>query len=161
LARAAVWWITVPRKNSADAALELRRSAGRRAAMGNVGLELGRAQFAALVARRGLVIDNRSVPITHDIRAYYTRERLWDLAAALLYLHQPTAPTARKSVLADLDGVLTAAASDQEALPGPGVSASVRLYLRWHHDRSQLDFGPVRIGNPSKDKPRLTGPHGR
>lgn len=161
LSRVAVWWITVPRKNSADAALELRRSAGRRDAMGNVGLELDRAQFAALIARRGLVIDNRSVPITHDIRAYYTRERLWDLAAALLYLHQPTAPTARRSVLADLDGVLMAAASGQDALPRPGVSASVRLYLRWQHDRSRLDFGPVRLSDPALEKPRPNDSSGR
>lgn len=146
LPRAAVWWITVPRKNSADAALELRRSAGRRDAMGNVGLELERAQFAALIERRGLVIDNRSVPITHDIRAYYTRERLRDLTASLLYLRQPTAPAPRHSVLADLDTVLAAVAAGQEASPSPGVSASVRLYLRWQHDRTRQDFGPVRIG---------------
>lgn len=147
LPRAAVWWITVPRKNSADAALELRRSAGRRDAMGNVGLELERPQLASLIARRGLVIDNRSVPITHDIRAYYTRERLHDLTASLLYLRQPAAPAARESVLADLDAVLAATAAGQDpAAPRPDVSASVRLYLRWQRDRNRTDYGPVRIG---------------
>jgi len=159
LPRAAVWWITVPRKNSADAALELRRSAGRRDAVGNVGLEMDRAQLSELIARRGLVIDNRSVPITHDIRAYYTRERLLDLTASLLYLHQKTATAARSSVLADLDAVLAAAASGQEASPSPGVSASVRLYLRWQHDRTRQDFGPVRIGTTADVGRLRSGEH--
>lgn len=149
LPRADLWWITVPRRNSADAALELRRAAGRRDALGNVGLTLTREQLDRLLSRRGLVIDNRSVPIGHDLTDYYNGERLRSIAAALQYLDTPPGAADRSgSVLAILDRILRA---NPTRLPDlkhvRGVSA--RLYIRWRREPERRDYGPVQTSQRS------------
>lgn len=145
LNRVAVWWITVPRKNSADAALELRRSAGRRDAVGNVGLVLERKQLSSLLSRRALVIDSRSVPIIHDILAYYTPERLQNLAAALQYLAKGRTKSDASNLLQDADAVLGTPATRLEQLAVEPPNTCSRLYLRWRLQPDRTDFGPVRI----------------
>ncbi|MGV3723255.1 MAG: alpha/beta hydrolase [Actinomycetota bacterium] len=148
LDRARVWWITVPRKNTADAALELRRAAGRRDAMGNVGLTLARGQLNALLTRRGLVIDNRSVPITHDITDYFTGERLRGILASLRYLSHPETTEGQGSVLATLDRILKA---DPTRLPTVSNvrGASARLYIRWRREPNRNEYGSIRSASDS------------
>jgi pimeloyl-ACP methyl ester carboxylesterase len=155
LPRAQVWWITVPRRNTADGALELRRAAGRRDAMGNRGLELDREQFDALMRRGGLVIDNGSVPITHDITDYYTDERLEVLQTAMSYLQARSSGQAQAGtsvsarhggLLGALDRILKA---DPARLPDPGRArgASGKLYLRWKQEPTRTDYGTVKLWN--------------
>lgn len=145
LDRARVWWITVPRRNTADAALELRRSAGRRDAMGNVGLTLRREQLTALLTRRGLVIDNRKVPIVHDILAYFTPARLDSLARSLDYLAGEKTDTGSACVLQELDTILAAPRADLSRVNLEECTASARVYVRWRLHPERLDFGPVRV----------------
>lgn len=150
LSRARVWWVTVPGKGVADAVLELRRSAGRRDAVGNRGLELARSDFERLMERRALVLDNDHVPIQHEITDYYDRKRMHALALTYLYLQDPTAPRARNSVLAAIQLVC-----DGET---PGMleprfqeNASVRLYNRWRRNPEAVDYGPVEISAPDPE----------
>jgi hypothetical protein len=142
LDQAQLWWITVPRHNSADAALELRRTAGRRDAMGNVGLELVPEQLERLVRRRALVIDSRRVPITHDLLAYYTEARTKSLVEALNYLVDPK--PGKGGTLELLDQVLLA---DPQRLPDLASipDASVRLYARWRQDPARSRFGYITV----------------
>jgi len=144
LGRARVWWITVPRRNTADAALELRRAAGRRDALGNRGLTLERAQFDALMARRGLVIDSGKVPIAHDITDYFTHQRLQGILASIQYLDRQETRMSRESVVATLDRILKADAGQLPTLPNVR-SASARLYVRWRREPKRTDHGIVRI----------------
>lgn len=145
LDRAAVWWITVPRKNTADAALELRRSAGRREALGNVGLSLKRSQLQALLARRALVIDSRKVPIVHDILAYFTRGRLESLADSLGYLAGTARNAKHASVLQELDKLLALPGAELPQLDPSTLGTSERVYLRWRLHPERSGFGPVRV----------------
>jgi pimeloyl-ACP methyl ester carboxylesterase len=160
LPMARLWWITVPKRNSADAALELRRAAGRRDAMGNVGLALTREQFASLLARRGLLIDNRSVPIAHDLTDYFPRDRIQSLVSSLRYLQSPEAPEAKTCTLAILDRILKA---DPSQLPsvvhvrGP----SARIYVRWRMEVARPGYGSVKIiPPPSAPEPGRNAPGG-
>jgi hypothetical protein len=148
-----LWWVTVPRRNSADAALELRRTAGRRDAVGNVGLALTTEQVERLISRRGLVIDNDHVPITHDLTDYYTRDRLHVLAGALGYLRDPRHDTARTCVLRSLDEILAAPTERLTTVSPRGRSASERLYLRWRCGPRRTDLGPVRLLDAAEPKP--------
>ncbi len=146
LPQASVWWITCPREKTADGVLELRRSAGRRDAVGNIGLSLQRGDFDALMRRRGLVIDDETIPIGHDILDYYSTRRLRKLAEAVVYLRKPE--QASPHLLAELDRVIL---SPQEALKLPleaGSSVSSRMYVRWRLYPQAAVYGPVRITSP-------------
>lgn len=155
LERVFAWWITVPRKNLADAVLELRRGAGRRDAVGNVGLLLSREDFRLLMARKALVIDNYDIPITHAITDYYTPKRLGRIARSVAYLLDPKAKPAQESELAALDRL--AQLPDAELKPyleEPDPTA--RLVARWRLRPEDQDYGWVRI-IPTKGSPRESG----
>jgi esterase/lipase superfamily enzyme len=130
LDRADVWWVTVPEKGHADGVLELRLGAGRSHAVGNKGLKLEADELGRLLARRALVVDQGRVPATHVVTDYFHRERVRELTASMLYLENPEAPAAQKSILAALDRVLQA---DQAALASfaESGSGSTRLYAMW------------------------------
>ncbi|HTE18882.1 MAG TPA: alpha/beta hydrolase, partial [Armatimonadota bacterium] len=130
LPHASVWWFTVPRENTADAVLELRRGAGSRDAIGNRGLSLTREDFNRLMERRALVVDDEFVPISHDINAYYGAQRVTRLAAAIRYLGAPSPPTPSHSLLATLDETLRAELATLAAREAPDAT-SARLYRRW------------------------------
>lgn len=144
LDRARAWWITVPRDQEADAALELRRAAGRRDAMGNRGLTLLRDDFERLMERRGLVLDKRQIPIRHAYTDYYSRRRMRSLVASLAYLEEPDRPLARQSPLAAIDRVMLAAQPRLEAYVRRGGSTE-QLYAQWRLEPDASRFGPVRV----------------
>lgn len=144
LDRAALWWFTVPRTHLADVVLELRRGAGRRDAIGNLGLELQRPDLDRLLTRRGLVIDQEA-PISHAIEAYYSGLRVNSLLHAMAYLRDPASPEARSSVPAALepyDGPSPAVRYSPIALP------SLRLYSRWREEPEARSYGLVRVAEP-------------
>ena len=130
LPRADVWWVTVPEKDRADAVLELRRGAGQGDAVGNRGLKLDRNDLSAMVARRGLVVDQGNVPTTHAIEEYYNDRRVSELVHSMLYLQQPENPAGQQSVLAKLDGILRGGDSVRTAAADKS-DASCRLYAAW------------------------------
>lgn len=136
LDRARLWWVTVPTSDIADAALELRRGAGRQDAVGNRGLTLYREDLDRLLQRRGLVLDDRLVPITHNIESYYSPERLHDAVGAMAFLRDPSLPAARASVPAAL-----APNGPSDALS----EATRRVYARWREDPTASSFGVVRV----------------
>jgi hypothetical protein len=146
LAHAGVWWVTVPKEAQADAALELRRGAGRRDAIGNVGLSLERADFQALMERRGLLLDDERIPIAHDIRQYFDGPRLRRLARSMLYLRQPAALQAARSDLALLDRLLAGGAA---GAPND-LRIGARLYQEWRRQPAAGRFGVVRVIDPER-----------
>lgn len=144
LRRAQVWWVTVPDKDKADGALELRRGAGKGDAVGNRGLELEREDLDRLLTRRALVIDQGNVPAGHRLTSYYNDRRVKELATSLLYLRDPEAPAAQESVLASLDRVLTADRDTLASTAAPST-ASARLYAAWRRDPAAGQIDTVRI----------------
>jgi esterase/lipase superfamily enzyme len=144
LPQARVWWVTVPREARADAALELRRGAGRRDAMGNVGVSLRRPDFKALMERRALILDDERIPIAHDINQYFDRPRLTRLVRSMLYLRQPAAPEAAASELALLDR-LRAMSSERLAPWNSSSLVSARLYCDWRAHPGAREFGAVTV----------------
>lgn len=146
LPQANVWWITCPREKSADGVLELRRGAGRRDAVGNIGLSLQREDFDALMRRRGLVIDDDYIPIGHDILDYYNTQRLRRLAEALTYLRRPE--QASQHLLAELDRVILSPPEALKLPMQPGSPLASRMYVRWRLYPQAAAYGPVRITSP-------------
>lgn len=142
LDRARLWWVTVPPSDIADAVLELRRGAGRRDALGNRGLTLFRADLDPLLERRGLVVDDQFVPITHNIEGYYTADRLRETVGALAFLRDPSLPAAQASVPAALR---------RPELPDSLMEATRRVYSRWRSDRTAGAFGVVRVARGERE----------
>jgi len=136
LPRARYWWLTVARQETADAALDLRRGAGRRDAIGNRGLTLWREDCDALLARRGLILDDDHVPVTHSFIAYFSPARLRELVAVLAYLRDPRSPAGRLS---------TPAALDPATGRLPHCKATRRLYDEWRARPEGRAFGRVRL----------------
>lgn len=129
LGRAQVWWVTVPNAKHADGMLEVRRGAGRCDAVGNRGLKLCRDDLNGLLRRRGLVLDVGNIPTKHGFIDYLNEKRVGSLMASMLYLQNPENPSGQNSILAALDGVLTADPAGIRLTSD--CSPCVRLYAAW------------------------------
>lgn len=146
LTRARVWWLTCPPRKSADGVLELRRSAGRRDAVGNIGLSLPREDLDRLLGRRGVVFDDDRIPIGHDILHYYDAQRIEKLVTSVRYLRTPRPDS--PSVLARLDRILQAPVTDLDQPLEPGTPLAARMYVRWRLYPNLSAYGPIRITTP-------------
>lgn len=151
LDRADLWWFTVPKKSVADAVLELRRGAGRRDAIGNLGLTLFRSDLDRLLSRRGLVIDDQEVPITHGIEAYFGDTRLEATLGAIAYLRDPKLLVARRSIPAALEPYDGPAPATRYV---PLASATLRLYAEWRETPGAKSYGSVRVSERQADQAR-------
>ncbi len=144
LDHADLWWVTVARANSADAALEVRRGAGRKDAVGNVGLALDRAELRGLVGRCGLILDDEEIPIFHEMKIYFDDARLKRLRRSLEYLRDPSAPGTRGALLETLHRIERAGAGD----PPDDASSdqiTVRIYRRLKLGKNLSRTSPVRV----------------
>ena len=151
LERADLWWVTVSKSDIADAVLELRRGAGRRDAIGNRGLTLFRGDLERLFQRRGLVIDDQEVPITHRIEDYYAAGRLHEIMGAITYLRDPSLPAGQASIPAALQPYNGTAPAVRYA---PLAMASMRLYAAWREKPQARSYGVVRISEHDREERR-------
>jgi hypothetical protein len=129
LGRAQVWWITVPQEKHADGMLEVRRGAGRCDAVGNRGLKLCQNCLNRLLGRRGLVLDVGDVPAKHGFVDYLCDRRVDRLTLSMLYLQSPEHPAGQRSILAALDGLLSADPSGIRL--AADSNPCLRLYAAW------------------------------
>ena len=144
LPRADLWWFTVAKANTADAALEIRRGAGRSDAIGNRGLTLDRETLDQLISRHALLMDDEEIPIFHEMKRYYDEERLMRLRPSLEYLRGARDDASMHSQLADLIQLDTLSRDDlvpQERSP----QLAVRLVARWKLGHNLSRFGAVRV----------------
>lgn len=149
LRQAQVWWITVPEKGQADGILEMRRGAGRPDALGNRGLKLSREDMDRLLERRGLVVDQSNIPVSHEITRYYNPHRLGELAASLLYLENPEDAVGQESLLASLDRIL----DGRQFACGGGQPVTknncVDFYAAWRAQPGRNRYGVVAVQQQS------------
>ena len=88
-------WLTVggvKNPDRRDLILSLRALARGDRAMGNTIPRMGRRQIDTVCSRRGVVLDGRNIPMTHDYLKYYDVSRMERLVSAAVYLTDPTQP---------------------------------------------------------------------